>query len=269
MSTSYQAAAAASSDRARSQSDSFLGRLTVLVYGAVVYAAFLGVFLYLIAFIAGAFVPKHIDSGPVGSVAAAMLVNGGFLALFAVQHMIMARDGFKERWTKIIPPAAERSTFVLTTIAILSAMVWFWQPIPDVVWHVEGPAAIALWSLSALGWATVLVATFLIDHFELFGISQAIRHFRGLGPKPVKFQERSLYRFVRHPLMTGFLLAFWCTPHMTQGHLFFAAMCTGYILVGTKIEERTLVAHLGDSYRDYMRRVPGMIPMPRLRKVAE
>ena len=257
MSTTISLSAAPATEKS-----GLLSRLAILGYGVTVYTAFLGVFLYLIAFIAGVFVPKHIDSGVVGPRVTAMLVNGGFLLLFAIQHAIMARPEFKERWTKIIPKAAERTTFVLATISILSAMVFFWQPMPEVVWSIEGPAATALWALSGLGWATVLLATFLIDHFELFGLSQVVRNFRGLEEKPAKFQERALYRFVRHPLMTGFLIAFWATPYMTVGHLFFAVVVTGYIFVGTRVEERDLITTHGESYLDYKRRVPGIIPRP-------
>jgi protein-S-isoprenylcysteine O-methyltransferase Ste14 len=236
------------------------GRLAILLYGVAVYALFLATFLYLIGFVAGAVVPGHIDSGEPATLARALLVNGAFLTLFAVQHAIMARPWFKRRWTRIVPAAAERSTFVLVTCAILIAMVVCWQPLPATVWHVEGPLAIVLWSVCALGWATVLVSTFLIDHFELFGLSQVVRNSLGRPPAAPRFQERVFYRYVRHPLMTGFLLAFWSTPHMTQGHLFFAIACTGYILVGTRSEERDLIAAHGESYLSYKRRVPGLIP---------
>ena len=243
--------------------DSLAGRVAALLYGALAYVFFLGTFLYMIGFVAGALVPKHIDSGAVGPWSEALLVNGGFLALFALQHAIMARPAFKRRWTRIVPKVVERSTFVLVTCTILTAMVVLWRPLPQVVWHVEGASASALWALSAVGWGTVLLSSFLIDHFELFGLRQVVRHFRGLPEEAPRFRERWLYRLVRHPLMLGFLLAFWSTPHMTVGHLFFAVMCTGYILVGTRIEERDLVAAHGESYLDYRRRVPGLLPWPR------
>jgi protein-S-isoprenylcysteine O-methyltransferase Ste14 len=261
MSTSIPVAAGAAG--APSATGSFAGRFAALLYSTTVYLGFLATFLYLIGFVGGGLVPKHIDSGATVSTAQALLVNGGFLALFALQHMIMARTWFKKRWTKIVPSVVERSTFVLVTSVILCAMVWQWRPLPTVLWHVEGLGATALWTVCGLGWAIVLVSTFLIDHFELFGLRQSVRHFRGLEATAPRFQERSLYRFVRHPLMTGFLLAFWATPHMTVGHLFFALMCTGYILIGTRIEERDLVAAHGERYLDYRRRVPGLLPLPR------
>ncbi len=243
-----------------------LSRWTSLAYGAGVYALFLGTFLYLVGFVAGAFVPRHIDNGVAGSLGMALLVDGGFLALFALQHAIMARPAFKQRWTRIVPPQLERSTFVLATCTILLGMALSWRPLPGVVWHVEGPAAIGLWTLCGLGWITVLLSTFLIDHFELFGLSQVVRHFRNRPASNPQFRERSLYRFVRHPLMLGFLLAFWSTPHMTLGHAFFAGTCTLYILIALQIEERDLVAAHGEAYREYKRRVPMLIPLPRVKR---
>ena len=244
-------------------SASSLSRALSLAYGAGTYVLFLGTFLYMIGFVAGVFVPKHIDSGALAPLGEALLVNGGFLALFAIQHTIMARPAFKRRWTRIVPPQVERSTFVLITCAILIGMVASWRPLPGVVWHVDGTLATALWVLSGLGWGTVLVSTFLIDHFELFGLRQVVMHALGRRAEAPRFRERALYRMVRHPLMLGFLVAFWATPHMTWGHLFFAAMCTGYILVALQIEERTLVELHGDAYRDYRRRVPMLLPLPR------
>lgn len=238
-------------------------RAAVLLFGTLTYALFLGTFLYVIGFLTGVLVPKDINSGPAAPVREALLVNGGFLALFAVQHMIMARRSFKARWTKIVSPAIERSVFVLATCAILIGMMWSWRALPGTVWLVEGPAAWALWAVAAVGWGTVLLSTFLIDHFELFGLRQVVSYARGREHRAPHFVERSLYRAVRHPLMLGFLLAFWSTPHMTWGHLFFAAMCTAYILVGVQVEERTLIAMHGESYLDYKRRVPGILPLPR------
>jgi len=239
------------------------GRILTLAYGVGVYAFFLATFLYVIGFVAGAVVPKHINSGAEGALWPSLLVNGAFLAAFAVQHMIMARPAFKRRWTKIISPAVERSTFVLVTCLILVSMAWQWRPLPTELWHVEGVFAWVLWALCGLGWLTVLYATFLIDHFELFGLRQTVLHALGRPITSPKFVERSLYRLVRHPLMVGFLLAFWATPVMTVGHLFFAAMCTGYIFVGTLVEERDLVSAHGESYLDYRRRVRGFLPIPR------
>jgi protein-S-isoprenylcysteine O-methyltransferase Ste14 len=244
-------------------SNSLTSRVLSLAYGSAIYALFLGTFLYVIGFVSGTFVPKHIDSGTAAPLTKALLVNGGFLTLFVVQHTIMARTAFKRWWTQIVPKQVERSTFVLATCLILIGLVWNWQPLPAVVWHIEGPAAIALWALSAAGWATVLVATMLINHFELFGLRQVVLHAFNREYEAPHFVERGLYKVVRHPLMTGFLLAFWSTPHMTVGHLFFAGMVTFYVLVGVKIEERTLLGEHGDTYRVYMRRVPGLVPRPR------
>jgi protein-S-isoprenylcysteine O-methyltransferase Ste14 len=242
---------------------SFAGRAASLVYGATAYIAFLVTFLYAIGFVSGFLVPKTVDDGVSVPIAEALLVNGGFLALFAVQHTIMARRAFKRRWTRIVPQQIERSTFVLATCVILGGLFWQWRHMPGTVWQVEGAFAYGLHTVAFAGWGVVLLSSFLIDHFELFGLRQVVRHFRQLPPEPPHFRERSLYRHVRHPLMLGFLLAFWATPVMTMGHFFFAAMCTGYILFGVQVEERSLVAEHGDSYRDYRRRVPMLLPLPR------
>lgn len=242
---------------------SLASRLAVLAYGSAAYLLFLGTFLYAIGFVAGRFVPTSVDGGRPASLTEALLVNGGLLALFALQHAVMARPAFKRRWTRLVPPAIERSTFVVATCAILIALFASWRALPGEVWRVEGPAAAVLWGVSALGWLTVLGSSFLIDHFELFGLRQVVRFFAGRPDESPRFRERALYRWVRHPLMLGFLLAFWATPVMSVGHLVFAALCTGYILVGLRIEERTLVALHGDAYRDYQRRVPMLLPLPR------
>ena len=240
-----------------------LARSLILAYGVLVYALFLGTFLYVMGFLFRVLVPKHVDSGPVGPVWSALLVNGAFLGAFALQHMVMARPAFKRAWTRIVPSAAERSTFVLAASLILIGLVANWRPLPGVVWHVEGAAAWLLHAVSLAGWATVLYGTFLIDHFELFGLRQSVTAFLGREPRAARFVERSLYRVVRHPLMMGFIVAFWATPHMTWGHLFFAVMTSGYALLGTLIEERDLLAAHGESYRDYKRRVRAFLPIPR------
>ena len=236
-------------------------RVVSLAYGTLAYVLFLGTFLYAIGFVMGLLVPKTVSDGARVPLAEALLVNGGLLALFAVQHTIMARRAFKRRWTRIVPAQIERSTFVLVTCVILITTFVQWRHLPGSLWEVTGPAAWFLHGVSFLGWGIVLYGSFLIDHFELFGLRQVVRHFRGKELATPVFHERSLYRRVRHPLMLGFLLAFWATPAMTMGHLFFAAMCTGYILVGIQIEERTLVAEHGDAYRDYQRRVPMLLPL--------
>jgi len=249
--------------RANARSLPTLGRTLSLAYGLGAYGLFLGTFLYVMGWVTGAFVPTNINGGHEASMMQAVLVNGGFLALFAVQHTIMARRSFKRWWTRIIPAQLERSTFVLITCAILIGMMWQWRAMPGVVWHVDGAFAMLLTGISLAGWGIVLLSTFLIDHFDLFGASQVVRHFQGKPAESPKFRERSFYKHVRHPLMLGFVIAFWFTPHMSVGHLFFAAMCTGYILVGLQVEERTLIAEHGQSYRDYKRRVPMLLPTGR------
>lgn len=242
---------------------STLNRVASLLYGTFAYLAFLVTFLYAIGFVTGILAPTTVGGGRPAPIVEALLVNGGFLALFAVQHTIMARRRFKAWWTRVVPPQIERSTFVLATCAILLPMFWQWRHIPGELWSVGGATATFLQGASFVGFGIVLVASFLIDHFELFGLRQVVRHFLRRRPEGAVFRERSLYRVVRHPLMLGFLLAFWATPTMTMGHLFFAVMCTGYILVGIQIEERSLLAEHGDTYRDYRRRIPMLLPTGR------
>lgn len=240
-----------------------VSRVLSLAYGSLAYALFLGTFLYAIGFVSGLFVPATVDGGLAAPLGEALAVNGGLLALFAVQHTIMARKAFKRRWTRLVPAQVERATFVLVTCVILTATFWQWRHLPGTLWQVDGPAAWLLRGVSFLGWGIVLFSSFLIDHFELFGLRQVVRHFRGLPVAAPTFRERSLYRMVRHPLMLGFLLAFWSTPVMSMGHLFFAAMCTGYILFGIQVEERGLVTEHGEAYLDYRRRVPMLVPLGR------
>jgi protein-S-isoprenylcysteine O-methyltransferase Ste14 len=243
-------------------SGSALGRALTLVYGVVTYLFFFCTFLYLIGFVGNWVVPKGIDDGPpAASTASAVLVNVILLSLFAVQHTIMARPAFKAVWTRWVPWHLERSTFVLLSTAILAFMAWQWRPLPASVWHVENAGAAALLSgISLAGWAIVLIATCLIDHFELFGLRQTVAYALGRPAEPPAFKERLFYKWVRHPLMLGFLIAFWATPTMSQGHLLFAVVTTAYILVAIQIEERTLVHLHGDRYRDYQRRVSMIVP---------
>jgi protein-S-isoprenylcysteine O-methyltransferase Ste14 len=240
-----------------------LSRTFILAYGLSAYVLFFGTFLYLIGFIGGFGVPKTLDSGVPGPVGLAVAVNVGLLALFAIQHTIMARPAFKRWWTTVIPEPAERSTFVLVTSLLLCLTAWQWRPIPGVVWHVEGAAAIAIYTISAVGWVMVLASTFIIDHFDLFGLRQTLSYAFGRSYRPPQYKEVYLYRFCRHPLMLGFLIAFWATPTMSASHLLFAGVCTAYVLVAIKIEERTLVQLHGTAYEDYRRRVPALIPRPR------
>lgn len=236
-----------------------------LLYGVVVYVLFFAAFLYFIPFIGGsmlAFVdaPRTLDWGNVSGGNAA-LVDIGLLLLFAVQHSVMARRSFKKIWTKIVAPSIERSTYVLATTAVLIFMYVEWQPIPTLVWNI-GPGfwSAVLTALFFAGIVIVFIATFLINHFELFGLQQVWHRFRGSAvPAPV-FRTPLFYKFVRHPIYLGFLLAFWSTPTMTVGHLLFAGVWTGYIFIAIGYEERDLVRHFGQAYVDYMSRVPTIIP---------
>ena len=240
-----------------------LGRALALTYGLVVYLFFFATFLYLVGFVGNWIVPKTIDSGlAADSVGTAVLVDLLLLGLFAAQHTIMARPAFKAWWTRYVPWCVERSTFVLLATAILVCTAWQWRPLPAVVWRVDDPAAATLLTgISLAGWGIVLVSTYLIDHWELFGVRQTIQHALGRRLESPAFKERLFYRWVRHPLMLGFLVAFWATPVMTQGHLLFAAATTAYVLIAVRIEERTLVHLHGDRYREYQRRVPMLLPL--------
>lgn len=235
-----------------------------LVYGLAVYALFLAVFLYLIAFVGDFAVPRTIDAGPEAPLGVALATNVGLLLLFALQHSVMARKGFKERWTRIVPWHLERSTYVLAATLLIALLLWAWRPIPETVWAVQSPVAEAgLQALFWIGWGIVLLSTFLIDHFRLFGLKQVWGHFRGHEYEPPEFQTPALYRYVRHPLYLGFLLAFWCTPHMTVGHLLFASVWTGWILFAIRLEERDLIRFHGEAYREYRERVRMLIPWPK------
>jgi methanethiol S-methyltransferase len=242
-----------------------MSALLMVLYGVVVYAFFFATFLYAIGFAGNLLVPTSIDVGIAAPVAEAVIVNLLLLAFFAVQHSVMARRGFKRWWTKIVPEPIERSTYVLAASLALALLLWQWRPIAQpVVWSVSHPAAvIAIWVAFALGWAVLLISTFLINHFELFGLRQVFAHARGRPIAAQQFRTPGFYRHVRHPIYLGFLLGFWATPRMTLGHLMFAIGTSGYILVGIWFEERDLVAQFGQRYRTYREQV-GML-WPRLR----
>ena len=239
-------------------------RYFYLFYGLLAYAAFHASFLYLIGFTSDVFVPTSVARGGTESpMFEAVLINIGLILVFGVQHGIMARAWFKRAWTRIIPAALERSTFVITTGLVLALMYWQWRPLPEVVWQVEGTGATILWTISALGWLTVVLSSFQIDHFELFCLKQAIAAFRGREPRTPEFRAKGFYSLVRHPLMLGFLLAFWTIPTMTYGGLVFGLTFTTFTLIALQIEERSLVAAHGNDYTSYQDRVPMLLPLPR------
>jgi methanethiol S-methyltransferase len=235
-------------------------RLLILFYAIVCYAVFLVSFLWALGFVGNYVVPKSIDVGGRANLSEAIVVDLLLLGLFAIQHSIMARPAFKQWWTKVIPVACERSTYVLLSSLILLLLFWQWRPIPTPVWQVEGIAAWSLIGLSWLGWVIVLASTFMIDHFDLSGLRQAFFALRGAELPGQSFRTPLLYRIVRHPLMLGFLLAFWATPVMSAGHLLFAIVTTAYILIGLQFEERDLIAVFGETYQQYRRRVPMLLP---------
>lgn len=240
-----------------------MSRLLALLYGAVSYTVFLLVFLYAIAFVSGVGVPRDVDHGRSASLPVALTIDLVLLALFAVQHSGMARPAFKRWWTRFVPAAIERSTYVLISSLVLALLFWQWHSLPLRIWQVDNELLRwLLYGLSAAGWLLVLSSTFLINHFDLFGLRQVWRYARNLSVHlDTPFVTRAFYRIVRHPLMLGFLIAFWATPDMSLGHLLFALMTTGYILVAVKfLEERDLVAQFGDTYRDYQHRVPMLLP---------
>lgn len=239
-------------------------RYLTLGYGAAAYLLFLAAFLYLIGFVGNLVVPRSVDRGLAASVGEAVLVNTALVAVFGVQHSVMARPAFKRWWARFVPPSIERSTYVLLSSVVLALLYWQWRTMPTVIWEVRPPVARAvLWALFWLGWAIALLSTFLINHFDLFGLRQVYLAARQKPYTSIEFRVRLLYRVVRHPLMLGMAIAFWAAPVMTAGHLLFSIGMTLYILIATQLEERDLVASLGHQYRDYRREVSMLLPIPR------
>jgi methanethiol S-methyltransferase len=232
--------------------------LLILGYAGLVYAVFLAVLIYSVGFFADAAVPRGIDEGMPSAWPLAVAANLLLLLLFAVQHTVMARPWFKRRWIRVVPAPAERATFVLCASLLLALLYWQWRPFGGTVWHLPGLGAYAV------GWAVAVGSTFMIDHFDLFGLRQAFLHARGAAYGPPPFTERGLYRRIRHPMMAGFVIIFWAAPTMTLGHLLFAAAATGYIGVGVAFEEHDGGRDLGEAYRAYRARVPALIPALRL-----
>jgi methanethiol S-methyltransferase len=242
---------------------SIISRLAVLGYAVIAYGAFLLSAGWAIGFLADWDAPTSVDGPATRSAWAALAIDAALLLTFAVQHSVMARAGFKRRMVRLIPASAERSTFVLAASLLLLALFGWWQPVPAVIWHVGPPWSAAIWVLYAVGWVIVVWSTFMVDHTDFLGLKQAYRHLRRLGYRSPDFTQRRLYRWCRHPMMLGLVIAFWVTPRMTVGHAFFAAAATAYIVVGIRFEERDLRAQLGAEYQEYANQVPAILPAPR------
>ena len=245
-------------------------RIAFFVYGSLSYVIFLGTFLYALAFVGNLGVPTALDGTPSGPLVSAFAIDVVLLTVFAVQHSVMARKWFKDWWTRLVPKPLERSTYVLFSSLALILLLWQWRPLGGVVWSVEDPLGrFVLRALFAFGWCLVLVSTFLINHFDLFGLRQVWLYLTGRPYTALHFGTPGPYRLIRHPLYAGWLFAFWSTPTMTLAHLLFSIATTAYILIAIQLEERDLVREHGDSYEAYRRSVPMLIPFPRRRQDAE
>ena len=238
-----------------------MGKLVAFLYGIVAYLAFAVVIVYAIGFVTGLMVPKTIDSGPASPLVESIVINLVLLTIFALQHSVMARPQFKKWWTTIVPKSVERSTYVLLASLALALVFWQWRPLPGVVWEAKDPTiAASLLYLGLFGWVLVFISTFMINHFELFGLHQVANNLTGNSMPPMKFKTPMLYNVVRHPIYLGFIIFVWATPTMTAGHLLFAAVVTAYIFVGIALEEHDLIEVFGDEYRRYRRRVAMIVP---------
>lgn len=243
-----------------------LAGLSALAYALACYLIFLATFLYAIGFVINRFVPKSIDTGPPKPFGQALGLNTMLLGIFGIQHSVMARPAFKRWWTHFVPQPIERSTYVLFSSLTLLLLFWLWHPMPDLIWNFENDLWVsAIWMLFVLGWIVVLISTCLIDHFDLFGLRQAWAYYRGKQYIPPPFRTPWLYQQVRHPIMVGFIIAFWSTPSMTVGHLLFSSVCTIYILAAIRFEEHDLGQAFGEDYRRYRQRVPAIVPRLRVR----
>ena len=244
-----------------------MNAILTVAYGLLAYVFFLATFLYAIAFVGNLPVPKAIDSGAAAPLVQALVVNVLLLGLFAVQHSVMARPAFKRWWVRFVPAPIERSTFVLVSSLVLALLFWKWQPLPERIWSIEAPAGrIAMQALFWAGWLIVLSSTFMINHFDLFGLRQVYLRLKNEPYRPLPFVKVALYRFVRHPIMLGFLIAFWATPDMSVGHLVFALATTGYIFIGIFLEERDLRRAHGEAYEAYRQEASMILPLPRRKK---